>query len=126
MLHLYAALAEKERRLIAERTHAALRAKKAQGVRLGNKRNIRNAGAAGRRSQSEEADRFAANMRPIISEIRPGVRGMVSLGAVLNARGIQTARGARWHPSSVQNLLRRIAVRSGESTSPRQIAVVGT
>src|SRR5204862_5174697 len=38
MLHLYAALAEKERRLIAERTKAALAAKKAQGARLGNPR----------------------------------------------------------------------------------------
>jgi hypothetical protein len=38
MLHLYAALAEKERRLIAERTRAALSAKKAQGEKLGNTR----------------------------------------------------------------------------------------
>ena len=36
MLHLYAALAEKERRLISERTKAALAAKKASGVKLGN------------------------------------------------------------------------------------------
>jgi Resolvase, N terminal domain len=36
MLHLYAALAEKERRLISERTKAALAAKKASGAKLGN------------------------------------------------------------------------------------------
>lgn len=35
MLHLYAALAEKERRLISERTKAALVAAKARGIRLG-------------------------------------------------------------------------------------------
>ena len=35
MLHLYAALAEKERRLISQRTKDALATKKAQGVRLG-------------------------------------------------------------------------------------------
>src|SRR5436305_14983032 len=35
-LHLYAALAEKERRLIAERTKAALAAKKSAGASLGN------------------------------------------------------------------------------------------
>ena len=38
MLHLYAALAEKERRLISQRTKDALAAKKAQGVRLGHQR----------------------------------------------------------------------------------------
>jgi DNA invertase Pin-like site-specific DNA recombinase len=35
MLHLYAALAEKERRLISERTKAALAAKRASGIKLG-------------------------------------------------------------------------------------------
>jgi DNA invertase Pin-like site-specific DNA recombinase len=40
MLHLYAALAEKERRLIAERTRLALAAKKASGAKLGNLRNL--------------------------------------------------------------------------------------
>ena len=34
MLHLYAALAEKERRLISDRTRAALAARKAQGAKL--------------------------------------------------------------------------------------------
>ena len=47
MLHLYAALAEKERRLIAERTRAALAAKKAAGAILGNQGTSRG-GARGR------------------------------------------------------------------------------
>ena len=50
MLHLYAALAEKERRLISERTRAALAARKAQGARLGNRRNAAEAAAAGHRA----------------------------------------------------------------------------
>src|SRR3954465_8365561 len=45
---LYAALAEKERRLISERTKAALAAKKACGARLGNQSNIAQAGEIGR------------------------------------------------------------------------------
>jgi DNA invertase Pin-like site-specific DNA recombinase len=44
MLHLYAALAEKERRLISERTKAALAVKKASGVKLGNPRTAAQAG----------------------------------------------------------------------------------
>ena len=41
MLHLNAALAEKERRLISECTNAALAERKAQGARLGNPTNTR-------------------------------------------------------------------------------------
>ncbi len=67
MLHLYAALAEKERRLISERTRAALAARKAQGAQLGNRRNPGQAAALGSRALSEEADTFAANVLPIVS-----------------------------------------------------------
>jgi DNA invertase Pin-like site-specific DNA recombinase len=40
MLHIYAALAEKERALIADRTRGALAQKKAQGALLGNRTNL--------------------------------------------------------------------------------------
>src|SRR5215468_6399890 len=39
LLHIYAALAEKERRLISERTKAAMKAAKARGVRIGGLRS---------------------------------------------------------------------------------------
>jgi DNA invertase Pin-like site-specific DNA recombinase len=44
MLHLYAALAEKERAMISRRTKDALAARKAQGVKLGglNAKGIQN------------------------------------------------------------------------------------
>ena len=60
MLHLYAALAEKERRLISERTKAALAIKRACGTKLGNPRNIAQAGERGRSVQTAAADEFAA------------------------------------------------------------------
>jgi DNA invertase Pin-like site-specific DNA recombinase len=117
MLHLYAALAEKERRLISERTKAALFARKSQGARLGNPRNARQAAAAGRGVQMTEADRFAANIMPVVEAVRSsGARSLASIADALNARGIRTARGGRWHVSTIQNLLARVgAQRRSES-----------
>lgn len=108
MLHLYAALAEKERRLIAERTRAALAAKKAAGEALGNRTNLKAAGARGRAALTEEADQFAANVLPIVQELRASSgRGYGFIASALNDRGICTARGGRWHVSTVRNLLTR-------------------
>ena len=107
-LHLYAALAEKERRLISERTTAALSARKAQGARLGNRRNIDEAGERGRETLKAGAEHFAANVMPVVRSIRDS--GITSLGGIaeaLNERRIPTARGGRWHVSTVMNLLRR-------------------
>jgi DNA invertase Pin-like site-specific DNA recombinase len=108
MLHLYAALAEKERRLISERTRAALQARKAQGASLSNPCNIREAAAVGRRVQTAEANRLAANIMPIINSLRwAGVRDLRGLAHALNIRGVRTARGGRWHVSNVKNMIDR-------------------
>jgi DNA invertase Pin-like site-specific DNA recombinase len=56
MLHLYAALAEKERRLISERTRTALSSRKTQGAKLGNPTNSAEAAAKGRDVSIREAD----------------------------------------------------------------------
>jgi DNA invertase Pin-like site-specific DNA recombinase len=109
MLHLYAALAEKERRLISERTRSALAQRKAQGARLGNRSNSAEAAALGRKVQVEEAAAFAANVIPIIESVRAsGVRDLRGLAAALNNRGVRTARGGRWHVSNVKNLVDRL------------------
>jgi Recombinase len=52
--------------------------------------------------------RFAMNVIPIIDSIRSaGAIGMGSIARQLNGRGVRTARGRRWHASSVRNLLAR-------------------
>jgi DNA invertase Pin-like site-specific DNA recombinase len=107
-LHLYAALAEKERRLISERTKAALAAKKAGGARLGNPSNIAQAGELGRSVQTATADEFVAGLVPIIQAIRgTGAVTLRDMTEALNRRGIRSARGGKWHVSSVKNLLAR-------------------
>jgi DNA invertase Pin-like site-specific DNA recombinase len=108
MLHLYAALAEKERRLISERTKAALAAKKRAGIELGNPTNLGEAGKLGRAIQTETADRFCGEIRPVIEAVqKTGATTLRSICAALNQRGIHAPRGGKWYPSSVANLMAR-------------------
>lgn len=111
VLHLFAALAEKERSLISSRTRQALAAAKARGVGLGSpKLHLARESAAV--AVKAEADRHAANVLPIIKEAqRAGAHTLRAVADALNARGIATARGGSWHPMSVKNLLDRSAAR---------------
>src|SRR5258707_3309739 len=70
MLHLYAALAEKERRLISERTKAALAVRKATGSKLGNPLNISEAGDIGRATLAATADEHAFSLLPLLRTVR--------------------------------------------------------
>ena len=109
MLHLYAALAEKERRLISERTTSALAARKRSGARLGNRTNPAEAADIGRRASIAEADRFAASLEPTIASLhRHGITSYRGIAEALNNRGIRTARGGQWQVSNVRNLIARI------------------
>jgi DNA invertase Pin-like site-specific DNA recombinase len=108
ILHLYAALAEKERNLIAERTRAALAAKKAQGAVLGNRTNLSEAQSKGAAANRAGAEAFAANVLPIIRQIQAaGITTSRAIAAALNARGVRTDRGGDWHGVTVQRLLSR-------------------
>jgi len=108
MLHLYAALAEKERNLISDRTRAALAARKAQGVKLGNPSNLSEAGVKGGQTQRAAADAFAANVLPLVRQLEAaGATNPRAIAAGLNARGVKTARGGEWYDSTVRNLLAR-------------------
>ena len=102
MLHLYAALAEKERRLISERTKAALVVRKANGGRLGNPTNVRHAGDLGRASAIALADENARRLLPVLSALRSeGITSIGGTAAALNAHRIPSPRGSRWHVSAV-------------------------
>jgi DNA invertase Pin-like site-specific DNA recombinase len=111
MLHLYAALAEKERRQISERTRSALASRKLQGTKLGNPTNAGQAAAAGRDVQTRAADRFAETVKPMISALqKSGVTSLRGLAISLNSRGVRTARGGDWQVSNVRNVLARTAM----------------
>jgi len=110
VLHLYAALAEKERALISARTKAALQAKRAAGAKLGNRTNLSEAQKIGAAANARAADTFAANVLPIIRSIEAaGMTTLRDIAETLNARGVQTPRGGDWHARSVSRLLKRCA-----------------
>ena len=96
LLHLYAALSEKERALISTRTKAALAVKKAQGKILGGPK-LPEAREAAQVVIKTNADRYAANVLPIIREAqKAGASTLRDVADALNARGVATARGGRW------------------------------
>lgn len=99
LLHLFAALAERERRIIGERTKVALAAAKARGKKLG-----------GRNAQSDrnaaEANARAEHLRPVLAELS----GMSANKAAieLNRRGVTTPLGGAWHALTVMRVRQRL------------------
>src|SRR4051812_1982293 len=107
ILHLFAALAEKERSLIAARTKSALAAAKGRGVTLGNPK-LKEARKAALKAVRESAKRHASNTLPIIRAVqKAGAKTLQEVAVALNARGIPTARGGQWHAMTVRNVLGR-------------------
>jgi DNA invertase Pin-like site-specific DNA recombinase len=121
ILHVYAAFAEKERRMIGARTKAALASIKTniskqghhlsrQGnviTSLGNPANLVHAGDTGRQAVIRQADEFAARMRPTIERMRRGGMTLQAVARELNDTGTPTPRGGSWTATSVCNLIAR-------------------
>lgn len=112
---IMALVAEQERAAISRRTKEALAAAKARGVKLGNPNGaaaLHRAGKGGkalRAAVTRNADRFAADLAPVLDDIKAG--GATSLRAIaaeLNARGIRTRQDGQWQVSNVKNLIARM------------------
>jgi DNA invertase Pin-like site-specific DNA recombinase len=102
MLHLYAAIAEKERRVISQRTRDALAAKKAQGIKLGGLRQ------KGREMRQDALERAEA-LRPLLTELTG--QSDRAIAAALNERGIETPAGGKWHGVTVERVQRRLGMK---------------
>jgi DNA invertase Pin-like site-specific DNA recombinase len=103
LLHLYAALAEKERALISRRTKDALAAAKARGVKLGGYRHD------GSTSKTEALERAEA-LRPVLVEL--AALSHRAAAKALNERGITTAQGKPWTAMQVLRVRARLGVGS--------------
>ena len=112
---ILALIAQHEREAISRRTREALAAAKRRGIRLGNPngarplRRARKGNHAALAAIRRKADAHAAQLRPVIQDLRAkGVGTLAGIAAALNTGGMRTPRGATWHPSSVRNLLARL------------------
>jgi DNA invertase Pin-like site-specific DNA recombinase len=101
LLHLFAALAEKERTLISRRTKDALAAAKARGVKLGG---LREKG----RELAAKAQERAEALRPILAEFA-GLSHRAAAKA-LNERDIKTATGKDWTAVQIIRLRERLGL----------------
>ncbi|MBY0338445.1 MAG: recombinase family protein [Acetobacteraceae bacterium] len=111
MMRVYAAMAQKERELIGERTRAALTAARARGAVLGGDRGYRPAGGpdaiAAAVARREAAERAAHRLVLEVERLRAeGVEGHAALARALNERGIPTPRGSgAWTHTTVMRVM---------------------
>lgn len=103
MLHIYVALAEKERRLISARTRAALQAAKARGKRLG-----RNGAETLAPAYKAEAVERAKVLAPVLGELKAAGLSARRMANELNQRAVATPAGGRWHAQTVIRVLERL------------------
>jgi DNA invertase Pin-like site-specific DNA recombinase len=104
---IMALVAEDEAERISQRTKAALAAAKARGVKLGGIRSWEAVNTSISR-RTCAADQHAASVALIIKEIRAaGISSLAGIAQALQARGIKTARGGRWHAQTVRNVMLR-------------------
>jgi len=113
MLHIYAAVAQKEREMISERTKAALAAAKARGVRLGNPKGRDTFGdevrerAHARSAEVRHAKALARAkaLAPTIGKLRAsGITSANGIANALNEQGVTTAQGKCWTARAVINV----------------------
>lgn len=92
LLNVMVSAAQYERRLIGERTAAALAQRRRQGLRHGTPPELPQA------------------VRERIAVERDAGRSLRAIADALNAEGVPTARGASWHASTVRHVVRSVAL----------------
>jgi len=117
-LELLRRVAHRAREEASARSRSALRAARRRGVRLGSPRPERGSRVGVARLRAR-ADARAREIAPTLEEIRRSNpdASLRAIAQVLDALGAPTARGGRWGPSGVRNVLRRLerSARGGRS-----------
>lgn len=107
MLHIWAAMAEKERCMISERTKAALAAAKARGVVLGGyKGGPAPDNQKGTQALQEKAQEFRGRVAAVIAPLHSEGLSLRAIAGRLEGMGIKTSRGkTEWTAAAVKRCL---------------------
>lgn len=100
-IHLYAALSQEERRLISERTKAALAAAKRRGTILGKN------GAVLAQQNIKAANNFAHDLKGMLIDLRDSGMTYKEIADDMNDRGIASFTGGEWHGMTVKRAYMR-------------------
>ena len=113
VLHILAAISQYEAELTAQRTKAALQAKKARGAKLGNPEHLMNkhkqAIANSNKSNSEKAKKNPNNKRAVafLKVMISQGKSLTEMTDILNSEGFVTAQGCKFVPATVRRLIKR-------------------
>ena len=102
-LHIYAALAEQERRMISQRTIAGLAAAKARGRKLGSSGKVLAAKNAADAAARDEA------LRPVL--VSMAGQSSRAIAAALTEQGIEPPRGGTWSQKTVLRMMARLGLK---------------
>ena len=109
-IQLFAALAERQRKYISDRTKRALEQKRLRDPEWKAgcpnwQEHIHKMWSA----KKDKADAFAMSIAPLLEELDDyGITTLSAKAKALNARGIRTANGKRWYPTTVKNIQTRL------------------
>lgn len=102
MLQIYAVMAEREGRMIGERTKAALAAAKARGVTLGANGKVL--------AQARKAEAWS-RLEPLagqLAQMKASGQSLRAIAAELNASGVSSPGGGKWHLANLHRALKRL------------------
>ena len=109
-LHIYAAIAQEESRMISIRTKAALKAAKRRGIELGKHGKVLAA------MNKDNADTFADDLSKALVDAvklcwkRHGKPSYAKIADILNRKRIKTFRSGKFYASTVSNYCKRLDV----------------
>ena len=120
---IMALVAEEEAKAVSARTKAALAARRARGLPLGNLASLYPGTAAttarARAIWSKKAADHATMVLPAIQEMRSGGMSLRAVARELEQRGFTTVQGGTWTASQVSAVLQRAVIDPATGRLPR-------